>query len=313
MRILVTGGAGFIGSHLCDALMARGHELWCVDNLHLGRLENIAHLRVNPKFHFERIDVMERKAMNQLFQDGQFEFVYHMAANSDIQRGSMDHQVDLQLTFLTTHEILEHMLVHGVKKIFFASTSAVFGETKDTLHENYGPLQPISFYGASKLAAESFLSVFVNNYGFKAFILRFPNIVGPRATHGAIFDFIARLKANPEKLVVFGDGTQRKPYLYVEDLVEAILTVVEKADSPLSVYHAGNEDLTKVSDMARIVLEEMKLSNCAIEYTGGDRGWTGDVPYFRYDMSKIKKLGWKPTYTSNESVRLAVQKILSKS
>jgi UDP-glucose 4-epimerase len=312
MNVLVTGGAGFIGSHLCDALMESGHQVWCVDNLYLGREANIAHLATNTRFVFKKLDVLDRSGMDDLFSSVAFDMVFHMAANSDIQQGSVDHEVDLKLTFQTTYEVLEHMLRRGVKKIFFASTSAVFGETDDTLHENYGPLKPISFYGASKLAAESYLSVYANNYGFNTWILRFPNVVGERATHGAIYDFIARLKNDPRKLVVLGNGTQSKPYLYVKDLVDAILTVVAQSAESLAVYHVGNNDQTTVKQIAEIVVAEMGLKETTIEYTGGDRGWVGDVPFFKYDMSKIQALGFKQRYNSTESVHMAIRRILGK-
>ncbi len=310
--MLVTGGAGFIGSHLCDELILRGHHVWCVDNLHLGRQENICHLNKNDRFHFRNIDLLEGKALDALFREARFDTVFHLAANSDIQRGSQDHKVDLNLNFLSTYELLETMLRNGTKQIFFASSSAVFGEAEVSLNEDYGPLNPVSFYGATKLAAEAFLSVFVNNYGFKSWILRFPNVVGERCTHGAVHDFISRLQRDPTQLTVLGNGSQCKPYLYVGDIIRATMVVFEKADEPLAVYHAGNEDSTSVTDMAEIVVEEMGLKGIPINYTGGDRGWTGDVPFFTYDMKKIKSLGWKPLYSSTESVRLAVRRILGK-
>jgi UDP-glucose 4-epimerase len=312
MRALVTGGAGFIGSHLCDTLVERNHEVWCVDNLYLGREENILHLQGNPRFHFHKIDVLNKERLEELFRAVVFDVVFHLAANSDIARGSRCHDVDLQLNFMTTLAILEAMLAHGVKRVFFASTSAVFGETRAPLTEDFGPLRPISFYGASKLAAEAYISVFVSNYGFKAWILRFPNVVGERMTHGAIYDFVARLRRDSSKLQVLGNGTQTKPYLYVKDLIRAVLCLIEKADEPLAVYHVGNETLTSVREVATIVVEEMGLAGIPIEFTEADRGWVGDVPYFHYDISRIKALGWQPACNSTQSVRLAVRRTLGK-
>jgi len=308
----VAGGAGFIGSHLCDELVARGEQVWCVDNLHLGRRENVQHLAGHPAFRFLKLDVLDRSAVDRLFAEARFDVVYHLAANSDIQQGGSDHDVDLRLNFLTTYELLEAMLRHGVRRLFFASTSAVFGEVEGRLHESYGPLRPISFYGASKLAADSFISVFVDNFDFLAWILRFPNVVGERCTHGAVHDFIHRLRQDPSRLVVLGDGTQAKPYLYVKDLVAAILLVMEKAGGDLNVFHVGADDLTSVSEIARIVLEEMGLQGTPIEYTGGDRGWVGDVPRFQYDLSRIQSLGWQPSVSSSGAVRAAVRKVLGK-
>jgi len=312
MNVLVTGGAGFVGSHLCEALIKRGFTAHCVDNLYLGREENIEHIKGCERFHFHKIDVLDNKAMDILFAKSEFEVVFHMAANSDIQRGNKKRELDLNLNFITTFKLLEHMLHHGVKKIFFASTSAIFGETKEQIHENFSPLKPISFYGASKLAAEAYISVFVNNYGFKAWIARFPNVVGERLTHGVIYDFISRLKEDSSKLVVLGDGNQKKPYLYIKDLLNAILLMFDKANEPLAVYHIGNEDLTSVKNIAQIIIEEMDLKKTAIECTGGDRGWTGDVPFYNYNINKIKNLGWKKQYNSTEAVRVAVRQILKK-
>lgn len=313
MKTLVTGGAGFIGSHLCDALIARGDEVWCVDNLHLGREENVAHLADHPQFHFHKLDVLDRPRLDALFADARFDIVFHLAANSDIQRGVADSQVDLQLTFLSTFEVLQAMQRHNVRQVFFASTSAIFGETHDDLlHETYGPLQPVSFYGAAKLAAEAYLSVYVHSFGFRAWVLRFPNVVGERTTHGAVHDFIERLRRDPSRLEVLGDGSQTKPYIYVKDLVRAILLVQEKAPEPLAVYHLAGEGLTSVRQIAEIVIEEMGLPRARIEYTGGKVGWVGDVARFCYDTRKIRALGFVHRYDSTEAVRIAVRAILGK-
>ena len=312
MRTLVTGGAGFIGSHLCDALIERGDEVWCVDNLHLGREENIAHLYGNGRFRFHRMDLLERTALDEIFRESRPEMVYHMAANSDIQQGSADHEVDLRLTFLTTFETLEAMLRHGVGRLFFASTSAVFGDAPQTLHETFGPLQPVSFYGAAKSAAEAYVSVLVHSYGFRASVLRFPNVVGERCTHGAVHDFIQRLREDPGCLHVLGDGSQTKPYLYVGDLIDAILTVCEKAPEPLAVYHVAGEGMTSVRRMAELVVEEMGLTDTPIRYGSGKTGWVGDVSRYSYDTGKIHALGFRPRYDSTEAVRVSIQRILGK-
>jgi UDP-glucose 4-epimerase len=313
MRILVTGGAGFIGSHLCDALIARGDDVWCVDNLHLGREENIRHLAPRPGFHFRKLDVLDRKGLDALFAEVRFDAVFHLAANSDIQRGSEDHEVDLRLTFLTTFETLEAMRRHGVSRIFFASSSAVFGDADlAKLHENFGPLRPESFYGAAKLASEAYLSVFAGAFGFKVWVLRFPNVIGERCTHGVLHDFITRLRQDPSRLRVLGDGTQNKPYLYVSDLVEAILTVFDKAPEPFAVYHVAGEGLTSVREIAEMVVEEMGLKGIPIEYSGGKVGWVGDVPRYEYDVSKIRALGYTHRHNSTDAVRIAVRRILGK-
>ena len=311
MRILVTGGAGFIGSHLCDALVNRGDEVCCFDNLYLGRRENIEHLIPQPGFRFVEADLLDRDALDRAFAEGRFDAVFHLAANSDIQRGSSDLDLDARLTFSTTFETLKAMHRHGVRQFVLASTSAVFGDTSKLLSETSGPMLPVSFYGASKMASEAFLSVFANSYDFQAYVLRFPNVVGERCTHGVIHDFIERLRRDSSKLDVLGDGGQTKPYLYVGDLVGALLLVFERGQGRPAVYHVAGEGLTSVSEIADIVVEEMGLCGIPIVYSGGKTGWLGDVPYFNYDVSKIRTLGFRPRYHSTEAVRVAVQKILS--
>lgn len=310
-KILVTGGAGFIGSHLCDALIARDHRVTVVDNLVLGTKRNIAHLLSNPNFRFIETDVLDDAVMHAVFEQGNFDMVYHLAANSDIQKGGQDPMVDYQMTFNTTFQILQYLKEFHIRKFFFASTSAIYGETRDVLHENYGPLCPVSNYGAGKLASEAFISAFSSMYHIQTWITRFPNVVGERFTHGVIYDFIHKLQQNPHELLVLGNGEQCKPYVYVKDLVNGILYVTVHASELYNVYLLGSNTRTKVRDIAAMVIEEMGL-DARIRYTGGDRGWVGDVPEFRYDLSKINALGWQAAHDSDASVRLAIQKALGK-
>jgi UDP-glucose 4-epimerase len=310
MRALVTGGAGFIGSHLCDRLLAQGSEVWCIDNLHLGRRRNIAHLEKSNGFHFLEQDVLDRDRLGTLFAEAEFEQVFHMAANSDIAAGSGDPELDFRLNQLTTMAVLEEMRRHGVPRLFFASTSAIFGEARAALNEDFGPLAPISFYGASKLAAEAYVSTYAHLFGVSAVVLRFPNVVGERATHGVIYDFLRKLEKNPRELEVLGDGNQTKPYLYVTDLIDAILAAWEKSSGPLSVYHAAGIGETSVREIAEIVLAAAR-PGATIRYTGGDRGWPGDVPRFRYDISRLQALGWQPQRHSTDAVRHAVERIIA--
>jgi UDP-glucose 4-epimerase len=311
MNILVTGGAGFVGSHLDDALIARGHKITVVDNLVLGRKENIEHLLKNPNFRFIEADILDIEVMRKIFTEGKFDMVYHLAANSDIQKGGKDPLVDYYLTFNTTFNVLQLMKEFEIKKLFFASTSAIYGETYDLLNEDYGPLMPVSNYGAGKLASEAFISAFSANEDIQVWITRFPNVVGERFTHGVIYDFIHKLQANPNELEVLGNGEQCKPYVYVKDLVEGILYVIDHANEPYNVYMLGSDTRTKVKEIAAMVIEEMGLQ-AHVRYTGGDRGWVGDVPEFRYDLTKVNNLGWVAPHNSNESVRLAIQRALGK-
>jgi UDP-glucose 4-epimerase len=311
MNVLITGGAGFIGSHLCDCLLGRGDKVTVVDNLILGRIENIQHLIQRTDFKFIEDDLLNTAQLKEIFKLGKFDVVYHLAANSDIQKGGNNPEVDYNLTFNTTFNVLQCIREFGIKKLFFASTSAIYGDTSENLTENFGPLLPVSNYGAAKLASEAFISAFSASYGIQTWITRFPNVVGERFTHGVIFDFIGRLNQNPSVLTVLGNGEQYKPYMYVKDLVEGILFVCENAIERYNVYNLGSDTRTRVRDIARIVIEEMGLDS-KIEYTGGDRGWVGDVPEFKYDLSKIHNLGWKARYNSDDSVRLAIQKALGK-
>ena len=310
-KILITGGAGFIGSHLCDALIARNHHVTVVDNLVLGTKRNIAHLLSNPNFRFIETDILDDAVMHAVFEQGNFDMVYHLAANSDIQKGGQDPMVDYQMTFDTTFQILQLLKEFHIGKFFFASTSAIYGETRDVLHENYGPLCPVSNYGAGKLASEAFISAFSSMYHIQTWITRFPNVVGERFTHGVIYDFIHKLQQNPHELLVLGNGEQCKPYVYVKDLVDGILHVTDHANELYNVYLLGSNTRTKVRDIAAMVIEEMGL-DARIRYTGGDRGWVGDVPEFKYDLSKINALGWQAAHDSDASVRLAIQKALGK-
>jgi UDP-glucose 4-epimerase len=310
MRILVTGGAGFIGSHLCEHLIGRGEQVWCADNLRLGRRANIAHLAAMPAFRFVELDVLDRPALGALFEHARFDAVFHLAANSDIAAGAGDCRLDLELNQLTTVAVLEAMQARGVKRLFFASTSAIFGETDALLHEDFAPLEPISFYGASKLAAEAYISVFAHTFGVRAVVLRFPNVVGERATHGVIYDFMRKLAADPGRLEVLGDGNQSKPYLYVGDLVGAVLTVWDKAEGAFAVFHAAGIGTTSVREIAEIVVAAVGRDETRIVYAGGDRGWPGDVPRFRYDISRLQALGWRPEHHSTAAVRYAVERII---
>jgi len=309
VKAAIIGGAGFIGSHLCDRLVGLGDEVWCVDNLHLGRRRNIAHLEPSNAFRFLEHDVLARDWLDTLFAEAKFDRVFHLAANSDIAAGTADPELDFRLNELTTTAVLDAMRRHGARKLFFASTSAIFGETNAVLHEDFGPLAPISFYGASKLAAEAYISTYAHLFGIAAVVLRFPNVVGERATHGVIYDFLRKLAKNPRELEVLGDGNQTKPYLYVGDLVDAILLACEKSSGPLAVYHAAGIGETSVREIAEIVLASTGRSDAKIRYTGGDRGWPGDVPRFRYDISRLQALGWTPQRHSTDAVRHAVERI----
>jgi UDP-glucose 4-epimerase len=309
--MLVTGGAGFIGSHLCDVLLALGHNVIALDSLYLGRMENISLAEKNQNFKFIKADILDNIALEKVFNDHKFDTVFHLAANSDIKRSSSDTSADLKLTFMTTFRVLNVMRTHGVRKIVFSSTSSIYGQTEGkSVAEDDGPLLPVSHYGAGKLASEGFIASFVENYGFEAWITRFPNVCGERTTHGVIHDFIAKLRVDSSELEVLGDGTQAKPYLYVKDLITAMLFVYDNTNDRINVFNIGTEGQTRVSDIARMVIDSMRLS-AKIRYAGGDRGWIGDVPKFAYNLDKIHSLGWRATNSSDQAVQQAINAILS--
>lgn len=307
MNILVAGGAGFIGSHLCDALLAKGHKVIVADKLIMGD-QNIEHLKGNDTFKFYEIELADQANVDKLFAENKIDAVYHLAANSDIQKGSKEPSIDFNDTLLTTRAILEGMRKANVKNMFFASTSAVYGEMLDVeLTEETGGIKPVSYYGGAKLASEALISSYVSMCDMNAVIFRFPNVIGPRLTHGAVFDFIRKLRKNPRELEILGNGTQCKPYIYVLDLVDAIVKLTEDFKPGEDVYNISvKSEGTTVTHIAEIVVDVLGLENVEFKYTGGDRGWKGDVPRFAYDISKVLATGWEPKHTSDEAVRQTV-------
>jgi UDP-glucose 4-epimerase len=306
MKAFVAGGAGFIGCHLCERLVERGYHVTVADNLSLGHREFIAPLEAQGALDFIEMDVTDVDALSALFAERGFDVVFHMAANSDIARSFADPMTDFGSTLQTTYAVLDAMRRNDVKQIIFASTSAIYGEAQGKLSEDHGPLLPISHYGAAKLASEAFISSYVENYGMQAWITRFPNVVGDRLTHGAVYDFVRKLRRDPTRLEVLGNGTQTKPYLHADDLVEAILLGWEKLDGKINVYNIGGETRCSVAKIAQIVIEEFG-GNARIDYTGGDRGWVGDVPSVDYDVSRVSALGWSPKLDSEGAIRAAAR------
>ena len=310
MNILVAGGAGFIGSHLCDALLSKNNTVIVADKLIMGS-KNIEHLSQNTNFKFYEMELANQDNVDKLFAENKIDIVYHMAANSDIQKSANDTSIDFNDTLLTTRVLLESMRKNNVKNIFFASTSAVYGEMPDiVLNEETGGLKPVSYYGGAKLASEALISSYVSMCDMNAVIFRFPNVIGPRLTHGVVYDFVKKLRNNPKELEILGNGTQCKPYIYVTDLVNAIVKLTEQFEPGVDVFNISVlSEGTSVTHIAEIVVEVLGLSDVEFKYTGGDRGWKGDVPRFKYDISKVLATGWKPEYTSDEAVRKAAQSL----
>ena len=309
-HILITGGAGFIGSHLCGKLLDAGHQVVCVDNFTLGKPENVEKYEKNERFSLIELDVSEVDRLEEVMRKYQIERVYHLAANSDIQKSAVFPGIDYANTFNTTYAVVEAMRRAECKNLFFASTSAVYGDKAGiSLKEDVGGLAPISYYGGAKLASEAFISSYAYMNDFKVLVFRFPNVIGPGLTHGVIFDFIKKLKQNPGELEILGDGTQCKPYLYVLDLVDAIVEFSYKDRRGVELFNIGVDTATTVKEIADMVCGHLGLKSVEYKYTGGNVGWKGDVPAFQYDLSKIYSAGWRPAHNSNESVQATLDSL----
>ena len=310
MKALVAGGAGFIGSHLIDALLVEGHEVVCIDNFFIGTRQNIKHLNDEPRFVFYEQDLTDFNALLKIFEHEKPDYVFHLAANSDIQTSADDPMIEYKNTYSTTFNQLECMRRTGVRKLFFASTSAVYGDLMGAeVSEEAVALKPISYYGGAKLVSEGIISAYSYMNDMSVLVFRFPNVIGPRLTHGVIFDFVKRLKEDPSHLRILGDGTQSKPYIFVLDLVDAIMRFKD-APKGVTLYNVGVDTQSSVTRIAEIVCEKMGLSGIPFEYTGGRGGWKGDVPVFQYNLDKIHATGWKASMTSDEAVARTVEGVI---
>ncbi len=313
MRALVTGGAGFIGSHLVDRLVARGNKVLVVDNLSSGVLDFISEHIENGKVEFSNTDLKDLEALKPLMQG--VDIVYHLAANPDIRLGTRITDTDLNEGTIATYNVLESMRLADVKKIAFASSSVVYGEDAPMpTPEDYGPCLPISLYGASKQAGEGLIGAWVGTFGLQAWIFRFANIIGERGTHGVIFDFIHKLKKDPSRLEVLGNGLQEKSYMEVGDCVDAMLHVISNTNESINLYNLGSNDTCSVRNIAAIVVRETSCTDASIEYTGGDRGWAGDIPKAMLAINRLIDLGFEVNYDSEEAVahtaRVLIQEIM---
>ena len=302
MRALVTGGAGFIGSHLIDRLVSRGDKVVVLDNLSSGKVEFI-----QSHIDSESVVLVEGDITN--FDDvygamDGIDCVFHLAANPDIRLGTKITDTDLKQGTIATYNIVESMRRCDVKKIVFASSSVVYGENAPMpTPENHGPCMPISLYGASKQAGEGLISSWVGTFGLQAWVFRFANIIGNRGTHGVIFDFIHKLKADPSRLEVLGNGLQEKSYMEVGDCVDGILHVMENSHDNLNLFNLGSHDTASVTRIAEIVIEETNCLDASIEYTGGDRGWAGDIPRAMLGINKMLSTGYDVRYNSEDAIR----------
>jgi UDP-glucose 4-epimerase len=307
MITVVTGGAGFIGSHLVDALVGRGEEVVVIDSLAAGSRENLARHGMGA------IRLIEKDLMDDGWQDvfagaGR---VYHLAADPDVRQSALTPASQLRNNIISTFRVLEAMRAAGVREIVFTSTSTVYGEAQEIpTPEDYAPLEPISVYGATKLACEAMISAYCHSFGMTAWIYRFANIIGERSGHGVIHDFIGKLRTFPRQLEILGDGRQTKSYLEVTACVEAMLYAPEHSHERVNIFNIGSEDWIDVRTIADIVVAEMGLSDVKYQFTGGERGWIGDVPRMQLSVDRLRSTGWAPRIGSRESVRQAVRAML---
>jgi UDP-glucose 4-epimerase len=307
MKAIVTGGAGFIGSHLVDRLLEEGHSVTVVDNMSAGRMDNLAKHSGNPHLAVRQVDIKDGEALNQIFNG--HDVVFHLAAQANIRKSLIDHRSDLDNNLVGTLNVMDAMIKNNVHDLVFASTSAVYGEAEvRPTPESYFPYQT-SLYGASKLACESFAEAYTEFAPIKFWAFRFANVVGERCRRGVIWDFTHKLMQNQSELEILGDGKQSKEYFHVKDCVEGIMIGYRKSSSKTNIFNLGLEEQTVVNKVADLVIDEMKLDKNKVKrmYSGGTKGWIGDNPLVVLSLEKIKNLGWKQSVPSEEAIRRTVR------
>jgi UDP-glucose 4-epimerase len=314
--VFLTGGAGFIGSHVADILLDQGYRLTVYDNLSNGRREFIRHHDGRPNFRFVEADILDHDRLSAELKG--HDLVWHLAANTDIIGGAEQPRRDLRDCVMGTFNILEAMRHTGVRPILFASTGAVYGDLcrEVAMSEAGGPLLPVSTYAAGKIGSEAFVSAFCSLYGLRGWMFRFGNVIGARMTHGVIFDFIRNLRENPKQLLIRGDGTQEKNYFLVEECIDGIAYAYRNVpmgeDKPCDVFNLGTDSVTRVVDIARVVKEEMGLPDARVIIEGTKRAWPGDQPKVHITVDRMRQLGWAAKLTSDQAVRAAVRRMLGK-
>lgn len=303
--LIVTGCAGFIGSNLVDRLLSNGRKVIGIDNFSTGQRRFLESAVQHPNFQFFEIDLLELDALKHAFVGG--EAVFHLAANADVRFGTEHPRKDLDQNTIATYNVLEGMRANSIKKIIFSSTGSVYGEAPVVPTPEDGPF-PIqtSLYGASKAAGEGLIAAYCEGFGLQSWIFRFVSILGERYTHGHVFDFYQKLKVDPMRLPVLGNGRQRKSYLYVQDCIDAILLAMDKATEKVNIFNLGVDGYCEVNDSIGWICEELGV-HPTLEYSGGDRGWIGDNPFIYLDTNKIRSLGWKPKVGIRDGVVKTVE------
>ena len=301
MKAFVTGGAGFIGSNLVDRLLSLGHTVTVYDNLSTGQPRFLDAARAQAGFRFVQADILDAARLNEAMAG--HDIVFHLSANADVRFGTDHPRKDLDQNTIGTWTVLEAMRAHGIRRIAFSSTGSVYGECDVVPTPENAPF-PIqtSLYGASKLAGEALIAAYCEGYKMQSWIFRFVSILGPRYTHGHVFDFYKQLLDHPTQLRVLGDGHQKKSYLHIDDCLDAILLAVERASAPVNILNLGTDEFVEVNDSIAVLTEALQLSP-ERSYTGGTRGWTGDNPLIFLDCARMRALGWKPKNSIRDSLR----------
>jgi len=309
MKILVTGAAGFFGSNLCAKLLEdETNFVIGLDNFINGRHDYIDNLNREKGFKFYELDCRDtEKLLGSISEE--VDMIVHLAANSDIAAAIKDPTIDFDLGVRTTEAILEFARLRSIKRFLFSSGSGVYGEGQNKVFTEYSSTsQPVSTYGASKIACEALISAYAFMFHIKATVFRFCNLVGPQQTHGVVFDFIKKLRSTPTKLEVLGNGNQEKPYLDVSDAICAMISVIERQQSNFEVYNVSNTDSISVKWIAEQVVAIMGEGKTGVDivYQNSEMGWLGDIPKYRMSSEKMSKNGWQPTLTSIEAVRSSI-------
>ena len=304
MRYFVTGAAGYIGSNLVDRLLAQNHTVVGYDNFSTGMPQFLTQAQTNPNFTLIHNDLLNADALTSAMQG--CDFVYHLAANADVRFGTQHPFKDLEQNTIGTYHVLEAMRKQGIRQIAFASTGSVYGEATifPTPENAPFPIQT-SLYGNSKLAAEGLIQAYCEGFGMQSYIFRFVSILGERYTHGHVFDFYRQLLVNPDKLHVLGNGKQRKSYLYIQDCIDAMQLIVEKAHDKINIFNLGTNEYCEVNDSIQWICEYLNVSP-KLDYAGGERGWIGDNPFIFLDTAKIRNLGWVPKLSIAEGVKKTI-------
>jgi len=307
---LVTGGAGFIGSHIVDYLIRHGWYVRVVDNLSSGRIENLEHVKDNPNLEIAIVDLKDQKTIHKIIED--VKVVFHYAANPEVRVSTTHPRIHFNENIVATFNLLEAMRESSVKYLVFASSSSVYGEPNTIPVPEDAPLKPVSVYGASKVACEALIQVYSKLYGIKSVILRYANVIGPRLRHGVVYDFVQKLAKEPGKLEILGDGTQIRSFIYIDDAITATMLALNKLNKQLEIYNVASEDWITIKQVADIVVETMGLKNVTYVYKPvlHGIGWPGDVKRISLDISKLKNIGFKPKYSSKDAVKLTVQALL---